>query len=306
MRFRTLLIPVAALGLLASCGDDAVKSGASDASSPTTAAPAASATTIAAASTTVVGALPTPEVKLPATIPTELVITDLIAGTGPGAVDGDTVVVHYIGVRSADGAQFDNSFDRGTPFPVTLGVVGLIKGWDQGLAGAQQGGRRQLDIPADLAYGDSPPETSVIQAGDALTFVIDVVDLIPKPDPADAPTVSIPPTPNQTEQTFTDLVVGDGAGINPGQTVAVRFVAFSAVDGKQLVSSWTSGQTLVFVPGDSPLPPGLEKAVEGMNVGGRRQVDIPFAAAWGADGNPDLGLPASTDLIMVLDLIAVY
>ena len=136
--------------------------------------------------------------------------------------------------------------------------------------------------------------------------MIDAVTIIPKPDPADVPTISVPPTPNQAEQTFTDLKVGDGAGIEPGQTVAVQLLAFSASDGKLLDSSWDQGTPLSFVPGAGRLPPGVEKAVDGMKVGGRRQVDIPFAEAWGAAGNTDLGLPASTDLIMVLDLVAVY
>ena len=150
--------------------------------------------------------------KIPATIPTSLVVTDLTEGTGPAAANGDTVVVNYVGVRSEDGTEFDNSYDRGTPFPVTLGVGQVIKGWDQGLVGIKQGGRRQLDIPADLAYGDTPPGTDVIKAGDALSFVIDVVTIIPKSDPANAPVITVPPTPNATEQTFTDLIVGTGAG----------------------------------------------------------------------------------------------
>ena len=287
MRFRTILVPVVALGLLAACGDNATPSDASTAA-------------------TTPGALAKPKVNLPSAAPTKLVITDVTEGTGTGAVSGDTVVVHYVGVRSADGAEFDNSYDRGSPFSVTIGVGQVIKGWDEGLVGIKAGGRRQLDIPADLAYGDSPPSTDVIQPGDALSFVIDAITIIPKSDPTDAPVVSIPPTPNQTEQTFTDLIVGDGAGIQPGQTVAVQLLAFSAADGKQLDSSWEAGTPLTFVPGSGQLPPGLEKAVEGMKVGGRRQVDIPFADAFGAAGNSNLGLPASTDLIMVLDLIAVY
>jgi len=287
MRLSTLLVPFAALGLLTACGDNATSSNASTA-------------------VTTPGALAKPTVKLPSTMPTKLVITDLTEGTGAAAVTGDTVVVHYVGVRSADGSEFDNSYDRGRPFSVTIGAGQVIKGWDEGLVGIKNGGRRQLDIPADLAYADSPPSTDVIQPGDALSFVIDVVTIIPKADPADAPTVSIAPTPNQTDQTFTDLIVGDGAGIEPGQTVAVQLLAFSAADGKQLDSSWESGTPLTFVPGDGQLPPGLEKAVDGMKVGGRRQVDIPFAQAFGAAGNTSLGLPASTDLIMVLDLVAVY
>jgi peptidylprolyl isomerase len=296
MRFRPLFLSVAALGLLAACGD-------STASSSDT---GATATTASGTDTTVAGALPKPEVELPSPLPTELVVTDLTEGTGTAAATGDTLVVHYVGVRSADGTEFDNSYDRGTPFPVTLGVGQVIKGWDEGLVGIKTGGRRQLDIPADLAYGDTPPGTDVIQPGDALSFVIDAVAIIPKPDPADAPDVSIAPTPNQTEQTFTDLIVGDGAGIEPGQTVVVQYLAFSAADGTQLDSSWESGTPLTFVPGAAKLPPGLEKAVDGMKVGGRRQVVIPFADAFGEAGNPNLGLPASTDLIMVLDLVTVY
>ena len=287
MRFRALLIPVAALGLLAACSDNST---ASDGSTPTSSA-----------------ANPQkPEVKLPSKLPTELVVTDLTEGTGAGAVNGDTVVVNYVGVRSADGTEFDNSYDKGRSFPVTLGAGQVIEGWDKGLVGIKPGGRRQLDIPADLAYGDNPPSTDVIQKGDALTFVVDAVAVIPKPDPADAPDITVPPTPNQTEQTFKDLIVGEGAEIKPGQTVAVQLLAFSAVDGKQIDSSWEAGTPLTFVPGAGQLPPGLEKAVEGMRVGGRRQVDIPFADAFGAGGNDQLGLPPSTDLIMVLDLVAAY
>ena len=221
MRYSLLLVPVAALGLLASCGDNPTSS---DASATTIATPATGPSDTepvdTGPTTTVAGALPKPEVKIPATLPTELVVTDITEGTGPAAVVGDTVVVHYVGVRSADGTEFDNSYDRGAPFPVTLGVGQVIKGWDQGLVGIKAGGRRQLDIPADLAYGDTP-QGDVIQAGDALSFVVDVVAIVPKSDPADAPVISIPPTPNQTEQTFTDLIVGDGPGIEPGQTVTV-------------------------------------------------------------------------------------
>jgi peptidylprolyl isomerase len=289
MRFSTVLLPVAVLGLLASCGDNKVTSDS-----------------VAASTTTLAGALPKPEVKLPSAIPTALVVTDLTEGTGTAAAVGDTVIVQYIGVRSADGTEFDNSYDRGSPLRVTLGTGEVIKGWDQGLVGIKPGGRRQLDIPTDLAYGEKPPSTDVIQPGDALSFVIDAVTVIPKPDPAKVPNISVPPTPNQATQTFTDLIVGDGAGIKPGQTVAVQLLAFSAADGKLLDSSWDQGIPLTFVPGANRLPPGVEKAVDGMKVGGRRQVDIPFAEAWGAAGNTDLGLPASTDLIMVLDLVAVY
>ena len=121
---------------------------------------------------------PKPEVEIPAATPEDLVVSVLAAGDGPEAAAGDTVLVHYVGVRSEDGAEFDNSYDSGTPFPVTLGAGGVIAGWDEGLVGAQAGSQIQLDIPSDLAYGDSP-RGEIIQAGDALTFVIDVMSVTP-------------------------------------------------------------------------------------------------------------------------------
>ncbi len=120
---------------------------------------------------------PKPEVAIPAELPTELIITDLVEGTGDGAQNGDTVLVHYVGVRSEDGVEFDNSYDRGQPFGVVLGSGGVIAGWDQGLVGVKAGGQRQLDIPAELAYGDS--DRGTIRPGDALTFVVDVISVTP-------------------------------------------------------------------------------------------------------------------------------
>ena len=121
---------------------------------------------------------PKPEVEIPAETPEDLVVSVLSAGDGPEAQAGDTVMVHYVGVRSEDGTEFDNSYERGTPFPVTLGQGGVIAGWDEGLVGAQAGSQIQLDIPNDLAYGDSA-RGDIIQAGDALSFVIDVMSVTP-------------------------------------------------------------------------------------------------------------------------------
>ncbi len=139
-----------------------------------------------------------PQVSLPTELPTELVVTELAAGTGPKAVAGDTVAVDYVGVLSADGTEFDNSYDRGQPITVTIGAGQVITGWDQGLVGVQAGGRYQFDIPASLAYGDQGSGT-IIKPGDAISFVIDVVSITPA-TPATTtagtttPATSTPPT----------------------------------------------------------------------------------------------------------------
>ncbi|MDP2292333.1 MAG: FKBP-type peptidyl-prolyl cis-trans isomerase, partial [Actinomycetota bacterium] len=96
---------------------------------------------------------PKPEIVMPEGEVTELKVTTITEGTGAGAATGDLVEVHYLGYTSIDGVEFDNSYDRGSPIPVTLGTGGVIEGWEQGLLGLQVGGRYQIDIPVDLAYG---------------------------------------------------------------------------------------------------------------------------------------------------------
>jgi FKBP-type peptidyl-prolyl cis-trans isomerase FkpA len=77
---------------------------------------------------------------------------DLTEGTGEPAKAGDSVQVHYTGWLT-DGTKFDSSLDRRSPFSFKLGKGMVIKGWDEGVAGMKVGGKRKLQIPADLGYG---------------------------------------------------------------------------------------------------------------------------------------------------------
>ncbi len=292
---RSTVVAAASVLILAACGSDTIDGPGATATDSTP-------STIDGAAI----ALSKPEVARPAELPTTLQITDLTEGTGAAAAVGDTVVVHYVGVRSVDGTEFDNSFDRGEPLPVALGAGKVIQGWEDGLVGVKQGGRRQLDIPADLAYGDTP-SGDIIQPGDALTFVIDVVAVLSVGDPADAPDVSIVGAPNQTEIAIEDLVEGTGDTLQAGQTAVVQIVAFRADTGEKITSTWEDGGTpFSFVAGNGDVLPGIELAVEGMSVGGRRQVVVPFLLAFGEAGNPDFGLPESTDMVIVIDLVNAY
>jgi peptidylprolyl isomerase len=249
--------------------------------------------------------VPKPPVSLPATTPTSLVTTVVTPGSGAEAEDGDLVVVNYVGVRSADGAMFDNSYDRGAPYPVTLGAGSVIAGWDQGLVGAQTGERLQLDIPTDLAYGANP-QGDVIQPGDALSFVIDVVAVVPAVSAADEPQVTVTGAANRTDVATEDLVVGTGPALETGQTAVIQIVAFRGDTGARAYSTWEAGEPLTFVYQVDDVIPGLVTGMDGMNVGGRREITVPFAQAFGEAGNETLGLPGSTDVVLVVDLTAAY
>ncbi len=286
-----LLVSLATLTLVA-CGSDG---GSSSDTTPT--ASAASDTAPSANADK-------PEVELPAELPTELQVTVLQEGTGPAAATGDTVVVDYVGVRSSDGVEFDNSYDRGEPFPVVLGTGGVIQGWEQGLVGAKTGARLQLDIPSDLAYG-AEARGDVIGENEALTFVVDVRAVITESDPADAPTEpGVPASEGATEVSTVDLVDGDGPVVDSGTTAVVNYVMFRGDNLVQIDSSWTKSP--LSVPASNPPLPGLGEGLKDMKVGGRRVIIIPPDQGFGAEGRPTMGLPADTDIIMVVDLLGVY
>ena len=76
-----------------------------------------------------------PIVLRPCTLPTELVVNVVHTGTGRAAENGDTLIVDYTGIRSADGELFDTSYLRGVPFDFVIGRGGVIVGWDVGLLG---------------------------------------------------------------------------------------------------------------------------------------------------------------------------
>lgn len=300
MRLNRLAAPFAAISIVlaASCGDseDVDVSASTTASSDQSAA----STTSAAG-----GSIDKPTVSIPAELPTELVITDLVEGTGEAAAEGDTVLVHYVGVRSADGTEFDNSFDRGEPFSVTLGRGGVIPGWEQGLVGVKGGGRRQLDIPADLAYGDQP-QGDVIQAGDALSFVIDTLVVVPPSDLADAPVDPVPTSNGAEALTTEDVAVGDGPAVVDGSTVFVEIVAYRGDTAEEINTTWGAGGPVSLTVSPDATLPGLYEGLLGMKAGGRRLMTMPPSAAFGDGGNEELGLPAGTDLVLVVDVVALY
>ena len=105
-----------------------------------------------------------------------LEIEDIKIGTGPEAVSGDQVLVHYTGWL-LDGKKFDSSLDRGQPFAFLLGGQQVIQGWDRGVRGMQVGGIRKLTIPPELAYGDRSVGGGLIPAGSTLVFEIELLQI---------------------------------------------------------------------------------------------------------------------------------
>jgi peptidylprolyl isomerase len=149
---------------LAACGDDDESTtGSTEGSAPAAEAGGAEKTK--------------PKVTVPkGAPPKKLEVRDIEAGTGAEAKAGDEVTVQYVGVNYKTGKEFDASWDRGEPFIFQLGAGMVIPGWDQGVEGMKVGGRRELIIPPELAYGPQgqPPE---IGPNETLIFVIDLLEV---------------------------------------------------------------------------------------------------------------------------------
>jgi FKBP-type peptidyl-prolyl cis-trans isomerase len=109
-------------------------------------------------------------------LPNGLTYWDLKVGTGKVAAAGATVKVNYAGWLLEQGTKFDSSYDRNQPFEFALGAGQVIKGWDTGVAGMKVGGKRQLRIPPDLAYGwrGQPP---VIPGNAYLIFDVELLSV---------------------------------------------------------------------------------------------------------------------------------
>jgi peptidylprolyl isomerase len=178
-----LLAPLAALALLAAgCGDDNKDSGSASTGTNSATTPAATTTTTPAQATN--GEAPAvanagdlsskPKIAKPAgDPPTALVKKDLVVGKGPAIRAGQLATVQYVGVAWSTGEEFDASWNRGQPFQFPVGRGQVIQGWDDGIPGMKVGGRRELVIPSEQAYGAQSPGAG-IGPNETLVFVVDL------------------------------------------------------------------------------------------------------------------------------------
>ena len=177
-RAHTIALLVTAALVIPACGNGD-KSVATAPATTTAAAPdvTTTATSTSAARTISKDLDSKPEIPKPSgPPPTKLVIKDIVKGKGKTAKRGRNVTVQYVGVSWSTGQQFDASWDNGQPFQFQLGTPQIIQGWNRGVRGMREGGRRELIIPPDLGYGaqGSPP---VIAPNETLVFVIDLLSL---------------------------------------------------------------------------------------------------------------------------------
>ena len=112
--------------------------------------------------------------KLIAEAMAKLKITDVVAGTGVEAKNGDVVSINYAGALE-DGKEFDSSYKRNQPFEFTLGASQVIAGFDLGVLGMKVGGKRTIVIPPELGYGNQ--STAAIPPNSTLKFTVELLSV---------------------------------------------------------------------------------------------------------------------------------
>jgi peptidylprolyl isomerase len=216
---------------------------------------------------------------------------DSVVGTGDEVLFDSFVSVHYTGwlydtETQTKGKQFDSSVDSGEPIAFPLGRSIVIQGWEKGLPGMKVGGKRTLLISPDMGYGPrgNPP---VIPANSTLMFDLELVGL---------PAVEVIV---ETQ--------GDGAVATAGDQIAVHYTGYLWQDGEatgEFDSSHSRGEPYRFRLGAGQVIPGWDFGLEGMKVGTKARLIIPWVMAYGAQGRQPK-IPPKADLVFDVELMEV-
>lgn len=190
----------------------------------------------------------------------ELIIEDLQAGTGETAQEGTRVALHAVGtVLNGNGVKFTDSYATGRPFVFELGAGMVIEGWEEGLPGMKEGGRRRLTIPPRMAFGtrefeNLPPNSTVVY--DIELLAVDHPDSLG----------------------IQDVTVGNGLTAASGDSLWVRYTGYFG-DGYVFDSSGSNMIRLKL--GTTNVIQGWTLGLENMREGGHRRLIIPPQLGYG-------------------------
>lgn len=232
-----------------------------------------------------------------------LMYYDMVEGDGDTPETGGMATTDFtIWVREEDGDRFVVSSADNEPISFTIGSVDVVfPGWDEGVSTMNVGGKRLLVIPPELALGpqgggDIPPDSTLVME-------VELLEVTEAPEPIDMEEVD-PDDYTETDSglMYYDVVEGDGASPEDGQTVVVHYTGWLE-DGTQFDSSVERGQPFNFPLGTGSVIAGWDEGVATMKVGGKRQLVIPADLAYGDTGRP--GIPPGATLIFDVELLDI-
>ena len=228
---------------------------------------------------------------------------DIVEGDGSEPEEGGTVSTDFtIWVQEDDGDRFVVSSADNGPIPFTIGAGDVVfPGWDEGVSTMKLGGKRLLIIPSDLALGaqgggDIPPDSSLVME-------VELLEVNEPPEPIE--TTEVDPddyVETDTGLMYYDIVEGDGASPEDGQTVVVHYTGWLE-DGTQFDSSVERGQPFTFPIATGSVIAGWDEGVATMKIGGKRQLMIPADLAYGEGGSGTI--PPGSTLIFDVELLDI-
>ena len=251
--------------------------------------------------------------------PKELKVNVISEGKGPVTKKGDALQVNYLGQAWDSTTPFDNSFDRGQPFDLTLGAGQVIKGWDQGLEGQKVGSRVEIGIPPELGYGAAGQGD--IKPNATLVFVVDILKAVTIPKSATgapvaqdnkdlpkvgtntdgkAPTLTVPKVDPPTKLVSNYVLESKGEVVKATDTVVVNYVAALWKDGKVFDSTYTTGKPANFPLAQLTLK-GLKDGLVGKKIGSRVLIVAPPSEAFG--DKEQQGIPKNSTLVFAVDIL---
>jgi peptidylprolyl isomerase len=229
-----------------------------------------------------------------------LEITDTKVGSGAEAQDGDFLTIHFRGTLE-DGQVFESTFEREEPIVVQVGAGQLpIKGWDDGMKGMREGGKRSLVIPPELAFGEEGIP-GFIPGGENIYMDIELVSIMKPPTPWDYDQTAL----QTTDSGLQYYVHEDGSGEKPeaGDMVSVHYSGYLE-DGTMFDSSKLRNQTFQFQVGQGQVIPGWDEGLLDMSVGEKRTLVIPPELGYGEQGAGQV-IPPNATIIFDVELIDI-
>jgi FKBP-type peptidyl-prolyl cis-trans isomerase len=225
---------------------------------------------------------PDPDEAKATTTESGLKYFDLKVGDGAEAKRGSWVEVEYVG-KLRDGKQFDSTRDHNSLFGFVVGYNQVIKGWDEGVLGMKEGGKRKLWIPAKQAYGAKPPANGPIPPDADLLFEIDVVRVRPG-------------------LVIQDIQEGTGRAAARGDALDIQYVG-TLRSGFKFDSTYDKGQPFTLRLGGGIIK-GMDFGLIGMKEGGKRKLVICPELAYGDQPRPKI--PAGSELTFEVELLKIH
>ena len=213
---------------------------------------------------------------------------------------GDLVQVHYNGTLT-NGSKFDNSFERGNPFPFALGAGQVIPGWDEGIALLGKGDMATIIVPPNLGYGNTTQANGLIPANSTLIFDVHLVDF-----KAGHKKYSIDGLKaNVTASGLKYYIIEQGdmtkKAIN-GQTAVTNYAGY-LTNGEKFDASFDRDEPIEVPLGQGMVIKGWEEVLLLMGVGTKLQVNIPPALGYGSQAKGPI--PPNSTLIFDMELVEI-